>query len=309
MQREQGKDDSLTIVFVHRGNPFYLKYAIGQAVHTQGGSRVVLLGDEANKGLGLCEWYPLEDFGERACDFARRYKHLSPNDYDFELFCIQRWLYLSEFVAKAGIGGNICYLDSDALVYFPLRERFAEQQFGIALTRGIGPAFTLIRNASVLYRLADFIEAAYEPGEMLETLKYIYATGDSPFWLKSGYVSDMQLLGFFALAEGGAVDLESPWNGWVYDYGFGERTDYRHNPYKNIKWLGRDIKGYYGLKNGERHYFAGIHFQVGAKIFMPQYYTGRAKFGDRYYYKYIKWRGRATTAAKWVLRKLGLFHT
>jgi hypothetical protein len=305
---EMNNSLGMSIFFIHKGNPFYLKYVLSQAAHSQCNDRVILIGDQSNRALGLCEWHDLDDFSDRARAFLRIYQHLSPNDFNFELFCIQRWLYLSEFVSKQQINGSIFYLDSDVLVYEGLSERFMNQDCDLALTREIGPAFTFFRSPEVLYRFADFIESSYRPGDTLEILKRIYSTGDSPFWMQTRYVSDMQLLGLYARTLGKVVDLEIPWNGWVFDYGFGDDAGYRYNTYKRIKWLGRDERGYYGIRKGERQYFAGLHFQVGAKVFIPQYYTGVKKFSDRYYYAYIKWRGRVTTMIKWILTKLRLFY-
>ena len=145
------------------------------------------------------------------------------------------------------------------------------------------------------------------PGSTFDTLKRISYEGVSPFWMKNKYVSDMQLLGLYARTLDNVVDLSEPWNGEVFDYALGLDEGYAYNPYKKIKYIKQDTMGFYGTKGRERYYFAGLHFQVGAKVFLPQYYTAHREFPDRHYYAYIKWRGRATTLAKWLLHKAGLF--
>lgn len=297
---------NMNIFFIHKGNPFYLKYTLAQAVKTQPNSRIVLLGDEYNRELNICEWYPLKDYNQSGLRFSTQYVHLSPNDYDFELFCIQRWLYLSEYVRKNSVSGPIVYIDSDVLLYYPLIKRFEEQQFDLGITKEIGPAVTLFRNSAVLFRFENFICNAYKEKSTLDILKNIFYNGISPFWMKNKYVSDMQLLGLFALTVDSKIDLSIPWNGWVYDYAFGLDEGYRYNPYKRIKWLGKDSKGFFGKKGSVKYYFAALHFQVGAKIFIPQYYTGNIKFNDYYIYQYIKWRGRITTVIKFILHNLKL---
>jgi hypothetical protein len=295
------------VVFIHRGNPYYLKYSIAQAVETQRDARVVLLGDESNRGIEPGSWYPLASFGERAARFKRKYIHLSPHDVEFELFCVQRWLYLAEFLDMQGITGPVVHIDSDAMLYSSLRERLAGQEFELALTHEIGPAFTFFRRASLVQDFARFIENAYEPGPTFDILSRIYNEGVSPFWMKLKYVDDMHILGLFALTLNKTVDLSEPWNGQVFDYAFGLDEGYAYNPYKGIKIMKRIGKAFYATRGREKIRFSGLHFQVGAKVFLPQYYTGRRKFPDRYHHAYIKWRGRATTVAKWVLHKARLY--
>lgn len=295
-----------SVVFVHRGNPFYLKYAVAQARETQPDARLYLLGDETNRWIEPECWHPLELYGGRATRFESRYVHLSPNDRQFELFCIQRWLYLAEFVERESVQGPVACIDSDSLIYSSLNDRFAGQDFDLALTRQIGPAFTLFRDPGIVAGLAGFIESAYSTPDVLTTLKKIYNEGISPFWLKNRYVSDMHLLGLYGRTIRKTVDLAEPWDGHVFDYAFGLDEGYAYNPYKRIKRIWRDRNGFYSERGARKFYFSGLHFQVGAKVFLPQYYTAGRKFADRHYYAYVKWRGRATTAAKWLLHKAGL---
>lgn len=292
----------VTLFFVHRGNPFYLKYAVSQAASCMPGCRLVLLGDRYNRHLRDAEWHPIDESFDRAARFALVYRHLSPNPVAFELFCIQRWLVLQDFVERHGIEGPLVYLDSDALVFLDLRRLFDRYAFDIALTREIGPAFTLLRGPAVLQALADFLFEAYTDPALLQVLEGIYHRGDSPFWMKNRYVSDMQLLGLFARRRP-RLDLSQEVLGGVFDYAFHDDEGFEYNPCKRIKRVrwDRNLRCYVGVRGGRRVPFHGLHFQVGTKVFLPHHYHGRRRFWDQPFQTLIKWRGYLTTVVKRVL--------
>jgi hypothetical protein len=109
----------MTIFFVHRGNPFYLKYAIAQVVSVMPNDRAILLGDETNQNIlkNKIEWYPIKSYWETAKSFETVYVHLSPNSKDFELFCYQRWMVVYDWINSHQLEGQMACLDSDVLVF------------------------------------------------------------------------------------------------------------------------------------------------------------------------------------------------
>ena len=292
----------MTIFYIHTGNPFYLKYSLSQTRDRFPGVRLILLGDETNSDLeNYAEHHSMDRYFEAAGAFARIYRHLSPNSIEFELFCIQRWFLIEEFVRREGIKGPILHLDSDVLVYENVFDELADRQIPLATTRELGPAFTFFRDPEILAGLVRFIGLAYDKGPILETLESIYMTGDSPFFLKGKYVSDMQLLGLYSRTLSGVVDLFHYRSDLVFDYAFHSAEGYAWNPYKRIKRIWWRDGQPYGRRNGVYVRFAGLHFQVGTKIFIPLYYRGTVRFADRWKYWFVHGRGALTTAMKFLL--------
>ncbi len=297
-----------TILYFNRGNAFYLKYSIAQTAEVCAGARVVLLGDESNRDLGLCEWHPIDAYFNSAVRFGLVYRHLSTNDRDFDLGCFQTWFAFDEFAQREGLRGPLACLDHDVLLYRNIAELFADEHFDIATTSVIGNQYTLFRNPAVLHGFISYMMDVYCDPARLSVLEEIYRTKNSPVPLPGGWICDMTLLGLYALTLGNRrLDLSDPREGILYDYSIGMAEGFEYNPYKRIKRLHRNGRGFYGIRNGEKLHFAGLHFQVGAKVFLPQYYTARKRFPDRLMHEWIRWRGRVTTALKWVLHRMHLY--
>jgi len=292
----------VTIFYVHRGNPFYLKYSLAQTRERFPHAQIVLLGDESNRNLvRFVEYHPLEGYSLAARDFAGQYVHLSPNLVEFELFCIQRWFFVEEFVRLHGVEGPLVYLDSDVLVYENVFEELVQKNMALATTRELGPAFTFFRDPSVLAGLVAFIHRAYTDPTLLSTLRGIFETGVSPFFLQGKYVSDMQLLGLYYRTLTETLDLGTFWPDVAFDYAFHTAEGYSFNPYKRIKRLWWRDGHPYGKRKGSLVRFAGLHFQVGTKIYLPLYYRGSFRFNDLWKYRLIHLRGAVTTALKFIL--------
>ena len=109
---------SIPIVFIHAGDDDYLYYSLIQAKMSNPSSNVFLLGDCANRKYEseFVHHFMMEDFFTGAFEFAGVYRHESPNTYEYELFCFQRWFVLRDFMRALGIE-RCCYLDSDIMLY------------------------------------------------------------------------------------------------------------------------------------------------------------------------------------------------
>ncbi len=123
-----------TILYFNRGNPFYLKYSIAQTVEVCRGSRVILLGDESNRRLDLCEWHPVSSCWASAERFASMYRHFSTNDREFDLGCFQTWFVFDEFARKESLSGPLVCLDHDILLYQDIDLVFRDADFDIAFS-------------------------------------------------------------------------------------------------------------------------------------------------------------------------------
>lgn len=111
--------DNNPIVFIHTGNPRYLKKVIKLAEKYN--SEIYLIGDETNK-KSCRNWINAAELeiNNYFC-FEKLYHHMSTNTIDFELGCFKRYYLLYAFMDKLNI--ETCFmLDSDVCVYKNLNE-------------------------------------------------------------------------------------------------------------------------------------------------------------------------------------------
>jgi len=105
------------IVFIHHGAHDYIRHVINVASASNRDTRIILLGDQANRTISRdIEHHYISDYQQDILCFENTYLHLSTNPYDFEFFCIYRWLVLSCFCERNGIQG-LFHADSDVLIY------------------------------------------------------------------------------------------------------------------------------------------------------------------------------------------------
>lgn len=104
----------IPIIMVHRGNQKYLKNTIQCA--EKHGNKVILAGDKTNQKYAEC-WVSQEELeGEEYKEFLRYYKHNSPNSFEYEIICFERWFYMYEIMKKYDLKYAIMQ-DSDNLVF------------------------------------------------------------------------------------------------------------------------------------------------------------------------------------------------
>lgn len=107
---------SLPIVFIHKGYSDYMEYSLRQAKYSNPDSELILLGDEANDRFDFITHVNMKNYSSSANDFAKFYKHYSTNPYHYELFCIQRWFILNEYMNEKNI--DKCFVcDTDVMIY------------------------------------------------------------------------------------------------------------------------------------------------------------------------------------------------
>jgi hypothetical protein len=83
---------------------------------------VHLIGDRDNRIYRfLIAHSNFDDYFSSAKEFARHYRHWNTTNYEYELFCFQRWFILRDFLAHHHLGPCL-YLDSDVLLYSSLDE-------------------------------------------------------------------------------------------------------------------------------------------------------------------------------------------
>lgn len=112
---------SLPLIFIHRTPDNYLYYVLRQAKSSNPKSNIFLLGSESNRKYisdGM-QHFLIENYFEGASQFAKVYKHLSPLEYEYLLFCFQRWFVLRDFMERHNI--EKCWvIDTDVMVFSDL---------------------------------------------------------------------------------------------------------------------------------------------------------------------------------------------
>jgi hypothetical protein len=126
------------------------------------------------------------------------YRHRSPNSYGYELFCLQRWIVLRDYMRRSKLSCCL-YLDSDVMLYSDATreaERFAGYDATYSRGSGINASphtcFILDRNV---------------PAKLVRLLIRVYLTPRGWFWQRRSYrilqksargISDMTLFGLAA---------------------------------------------------------------------------------------------------------------
>jgi len=188
-----GRDMADTIVYIHRGDGRFLTYAIAQA-QVFGLNIIIVAGDEAVRnsiaGSGLsCDFRPLADLWRRAADFERIYRHLSTNQFDFELFCYQRWFVMSELLTQEKRA--LIYSDSDILIYDKFDQSFYDSFMGPY--RMFNTAwFNIFKDADCLELFLNYMSDAFRSQERIDSISAIYRHQGQP------QVSDMYMWHSFA---------------------------------------------------------------------------------------------------------------
>lgn len=152
---------SIPIVFIHKGNSWYLPYTLYQAHTTNPLSNIYLIGDEETKNYP--KWVNHVDYSqyEDNCKQLRTiYKHKSTLGKGFELLCIERWFVLYKFLTKKNIN-NCIYLDSDILVYSNLSEAQKLTNGYAATWSGFSAHSNYINDVSALKDYCDNIIDSY----------------------------------------------------------------------------------------------------------------------------------------------------
>jgi len=272
------------IVFIHNGNSDYLFPTFYQLKAFNAQSDAYLIGDSTSKHYE--PWVKhvfLKEYIASSIEFAKQFINLSTLGADYELFCIQRWFVLRDFM-KAQKLDKVIYLDSDVLVYDDLtaqQKRFNHAGMTICHISG---HTNFVSKLSVLEEFCDYITQLYSTSIGRNTLND---------WLlefrktqKYGGISDMILIRKFAEANPDKVaDINFIYEGTDFDLSYrnGEYMGYEEtqNPRnkidkcKKISWLNNQPYAN-NLSTNQSVRMITLHFQGNTKplIFDSAYPKG-----------------------------------
>lgn len=299
-----------SIIFVHRGNSYYLPLAISQAKKSNPSLPIILLGDESNVGIRDAEHHNIYHYFNRAKDLDRVFENHSTNPRSYELFCFQRWLVISEFInAHPQYKDAFLYCDTDTQLYVSVNQILHKFTIGggkkLGLVNYVSPGFTFF-SISGLEEFCSMIEWFYKTDEgkqmILKCLDELKSVG-----AKDGFSDMIAIRHYCRQNVGGVWNIGTPFAG----YGFSENVCFDENinssqngmfemngGIKNMKW--NDGNPYvYSLDLKQNVRFLGVHFQGDAKRLLFKLRNVRKPFlSDAWKMYYIIY------PLKWIKKEL-----
>lgn len=277
---------SVPIIFIHKGYNDYMEYSLRQAKHSNRDSKIMLIGDEANDKFDFIAHVNMKNHFTSANEFSKIYKHFSTNPYHYELFCIQRWFILRDYMKENSI--KKCFVcDTDVLVYSNIEKAlilFGDDRMALiklGSTYSLGISFILLEKLTLF---CNYIGDCYQDDNLLKRLEECYLTTKKKKLL--GGVSDMSLATNWikTLPQDTLGNLLEVRNTTTFDSHIGSPFQV---PTDNYKFrLGRKVITWqhnqpycYSYKYRENILFHLLHFQGPNKYLMAKFYTGKSFAG------------------------------
>jgi FkbM family methyltransferase len=267
------------IIFIHRGQADYLEFSLKQALRFNPRERIHLIGDAAVAGYGsLVQFHPIEAFMAEANEFATIYEHYSTNPYDFELFCIQRWFILNNFLKHQNID-KCFYADSDLMIYFNAAQEYLRfANFDLTLSCDIDAHGSWWNSADVLKKFCDFVIRVYTKKDAKNYARALNHFAKLQWRGRGGGICDMTLLGLFRnLNPGGTAEATDIKDGSTYDDSVNisiNGVDYYLMRYgiKKITWI-NGLPYSTLIKTGQNIQLKTLHCQNVSKPLMKVFYN------------------------------------
>lgn len=280
-----------TIIFVHKGNAYYLKLALHQARISNPNADIILLGDKNNNKYSYIKHYLISDYFESAKDFGEVFFNYSPNKKEYELFCFQRWFVIKDFLEKNKISGTILYCDTDTLLFYDISSHcdFLKKYWATIEKDGT-PCF-VFSNLSNITKFCNIVKDLYstDSGKSIINKYLSYLKSNN----KKYGISDMTAWKYFHfLYPDKIIYIDKPIMDlnnilFCYDHNINCEDDFEFEyGKKKIKII--DNKPYcYNKKYGKEVLFCGLHFQGKAKLLMFKYYYGKKNVFTSIYWKFL----------------------
>ena len=208
------------IIYFHEGFSPYLPFTLRQARISNPDARIILLGDSENRIEGIPhEHHLLSDFKSRHQEFLECYRHFHPGHLGDERRCIERWIYLSEFLKKQQIE-EFLFLDSDMLLFCDVGEILSKSRGYDAAGAPMFWAFCFFLKKNLVGNFTDWIFQQYRNPEVIEKWEAAFRRHLAGEKEQAGIIQDMALAKMFIEEKGIRVlDLTQPANGKIVDSG------------------------------------------------------------------------------------------
>lgn len=277
---------SIPIVTLHRSNPVYqinppyLIYSLAQAKEFNPNSDIFLLGDNSNKYLRFINHENFNFYCEGAKEFESIYadKHMSSNDFLYEMFCFQRWFILRDFMRKNHMEKCV-HIDSDILLYVNLSEeqkKFEHSDFTLSRKGSGHNSFIKLKG---IEHFCEFLIDFYTKPSLFKILESLWEEKKK----RPGGICDMTLLNQYYQRNSDKIAQTSDIiENSVYDANINASHGFEmRDGIKNIFWI--DGKPYCKhLESGKNIKFNSLHFQGYAKRLMNDYCTANKTLVNYY---------------------------
>lgn len=307
----------IPIIIVHTGNSYYLKAVIKQARIFNPTNPIYLISDKSTKKItiGLCNHIPIENFQASAKKFKEIYKHRSTNNYDFELFCFQRWFIIQDFITQNKIDRFLC-IDSDFLLFDDI-ENFLKPFFGYDFTicGDCLPNCSMFTQISIV-KFCNFIKRMYTDSQIDQELSEEYQKFKTRG--KLGGICDMTAFTWYQKYYPNTVkNLTIPYNGKAVDDCYYMPSGYKEDRQnkqlvmnripKLIIWENNLPYGIYN-KTNEKIRFCGIHLQGGAKRRIYKFIVNENKKREQGLINFLVWNLSPSTIKYRIKRIINKFN-
>lgn len=264
--------EKIPVIFIHNGYQSYLDYTTKQSSKN---NPIHYIGTH-NPGEHV-NFYDIKKYEKYLKQFSDIYEHLSTNDYNYELFCFLRWFILKEHMEENNLE-VVFYVDSDVMLYVDVTDEFEKfNQFDLTLlhrTAAISSYFT----KTGLDNFCSFLMNTFS-----DKSSYNYQKISSHYYTRKNFglpggVCDMTYFDFFHYMDDGGGgpgkvgEMMVILNDSTYDHNVNVPDQYfEFSGIKNIKV--RDGFPYvFNHKLNKDIKFNSIHFQGGAKNYIPRYF-------------------------------------
>ncbi len=190
-------DQPINIIFIHQGQADYLRLALAAARRSNPAANIFLLDDGSNGPFDSIKQYKISDYSAAAEKFSLVYQHFSSNPLAFEIFCLQRWLIINEFVKKNDIA-DFFHADSDVLIFTDLAKEWPKfSNYSFTLSEGSAGHNSFWNSQEALDDFCDFLTDVYSRKDETGYAKVAEFWKNYQLRNKPGGVCDMTLLRFY----------------------------------------------------------------------------------------------------------------
>jgi hypothetical protein len=281
--------------FVHKGSSDYLETTIKHAKMKNPNVNIILLGEDIDDEItSEIKYEKISSYNNYSIEFEKHYLHLSDKEYDYELFCIQRWFIILEYMEKNDIKTGF-YQDSDVVLDFNVNELKYDNKFWYCDFSGHTCAFTIDN----LKKICRFILSQYTEKEKLTELVEIRShmkhIDELEKWTN---VTDMELLSLFIYSNREEVyNLGDTNINGIFGFNINAQDHTNQFHMKKYDFIGDKTKIYLFdnklyVKNSVINKFeriSSIHFHSNTKHYIESFtkYKNLNTYSERYYFDFI----------------------
>lgn len=274
----------MNIVIIHTGFAKYLFYALKKIKETNKNANVFLISNKEYKEYS--KYSHFVDINKviknESIDFQNKYIHLGKSNPNYEMFCMQRWIILKDFMKEYKL--NECmHIDSDILIFSDLDEALKPFfKYDISLAHKL--ALTMhIKDIKILEDFSKYLLFKYTDEKEINKLKDMYYNTNRVNDGVAGSISDMDISReFFSnyhLPIGNLSEIE---NDSIFDsaiiYGSPNFEMMKKDKYEMKKIFFEDGIPFCNYNNGDinkKIRFHSLHFIVWSKLYIKTLYHNK----------------------------------